>query len=204
MSRNPVAWLACADGQAMRFPRLETDMVNEVRIYVRDKIVKVEKKQFKRWQRKYHRFYYIKERGIYVPVSEEFYKDIMRPQWSEEKAEQRNKECIYKGTKQCDGYCDSCTHHVYQEYSLNHMEENGSSNIPFSKDEAEEYIMGVAVSELHEAVNQLDKEDYELLGVLIGDETERAAADRTGRSKTGVHKSKERILKFLKKKLLEG
>lgn len=51
-----------------------------VRIYVSNRVVTVEKKQFKRWQRKYHRFYYIKERGLYVPVSEEFYTLIMRPQ----------------------------------------------------------------------------------------------------------------------------
>lgn len=64
--------------------------------------------------------------------------------------------------------------------------------------------MDVAKAELHEALNQLDKEDYDLLGVLIGDETERDAAARTGRSKTGIHKRKGRILNFLKEKLAEG
>lgn len=173
-------------------------------IYVSGKVVKVEKKQFKRWQRKYHKFYYIKERGIYVPVSEDFYTLVMRPQWQEEKAEQRSLDCIYKGTSQCDGFCDACTHPVYQQYSLNRMEENGSKDTPFHGDVAEEYIMGVAVEELHEALNQLDREDYDLLGVLIGDETEREAAARTGRSKTGIHKRKGRIINFLKEKLLEG
>ena len=175
-----------------------------VRIYVSNKIVTVEKKQFKRWQRKYHRFYYIKERGLYVPVSENFYTMIMRPQWSEEKAEQRSLDCIYKGTSQCDGCCDSCTHPVYQHYSLDYMEKNGSKAVPFQRDIAEDYLMDVAKAELHEALNQLDKEDYDLLGVLIGDETERDAAARTGRSKTGIHKRKGRILNFLKKKLAEG
>ncbi len=175
-----------------------------VRIYVSNRVVTVEKKQFKRWQRKYHRFYYIKERGLYVPVSEEFYTLIMRPQWSEEKAEKRSLDCIYKGTSKCDGFCDSCTHPAYQRYSLNCMEENGSKAVPFQRDIAEDYLMDVAATELHEALNQLDKEDYDLLGVLIGDETEREAAARTGRSKTGIHKRKGRIINFLKKKLLEG
>lgn len=175
-----------------------------VGIYLSGRIVKVEKKQFKRWQRKYHKFYYIKEHGIYVPVSEDFYTMVMRSQWSEEKAEQRSLDCIYKGTAKCDGFCDSCAHPVYRRYSLNRMEENGLKDTPFHKDVAEEYIMGVVVEELQEALNQLDREDYDLLGVLIGDETERAAAARTGRSKTGIHKSKERILKFLKKKLIKG
>ena len=175
-----------------------------VRIYVSNKIVTVEKKQFKRWQRKYKKFYYIKESGLYVPVSEDLYKEIMRPQWSEEKAEQRSLDCIYKGTSQCDGLCDSCTHPVYQRYSLDYMEENGSKAVPFQRDIAEDYFMDVAKAELHEALNQLDKEDYDLLGVLIGDETERDAAARTGRSKTGIHKRKGRILNFLKEKLAEG
>lgn len=175
-----------------------------VRIYVSNRVITVEKKQFKRWQRKYHRFYYIKERGLYVSVSEDFYTLIMRPQWSEEKAEQRSLDCIYKTTSKCDGFCDSCTHPVYQRYSLNYMEENGSKAIPFQRDIAEDYLMDVAATELREALNQLDKEDYDLLGVLIGDETERDAAARTGRSKTGIHKRKGRIINFLKEKLLEG
>lgn len=178
--------------------------MDKVRIYVSNRIVTVEKKQFKRWQRKYHRFYYIKERGLYVPISENFYTMIMRPQWSEEKAEQRSLDCIYKGTSKCDGFCDGCTHPVYQRYSLNRMEENGSKDVPFQRDVAEEHLMGVANAELHEAIDQLDEEDYDLLSVLIGEETERDAAARTGRSKSGVHKRKVRILNFLKKKLLEG
>lgn len=178
--------------------------MDKVRIYVGGKVVKVEKVQIKRWQRKYHRFYYIKESGLYVPVSEDLYKEIMRPQWSTEKAEQRGLECIYKGTSKCDGYCESCTHPVYRQYSLNRMEENGSKEVPVHRDVAEDFLKRVAVEELHEALNQLDKEDYDLLGVLIGDETEREAAVRTGRSKTGIHKRKGRIINFLKKKLLEG
>lgn len=175
-----------------------------VRIYVSNKIVMVEKKQFKRWQRKYHRFYYIKERGLYVPVSEDFYKLIMRPQWSEEKAEQRSLDCIYKGTSQCDGICDGCTNPVYRQYSLNRMEEDGIKDVPCHRDLAKDYLKKVAIEELHEALTQLDKEDYDLLGVLIGDETEREAAARTGRSKTGIHKRKGRILNFLKEKLVVG
>ena len=175
-----------------------------VRIYVSNKIVTVEKKQFKRWQRKYKKFYYIKESGLYVPVSEDLYKEIMRPQWSAVKAEQRGLECIYKGTSKCDGYCGSCTHPVYRQYSLNRMEENGSKEVPVHKDVAEAFLKRVAVEELHEAIDQLDKEDYDLLGVLIGDETEREAAARIGRSKTGIHKRKGRILNFLKEKLVVG
>lgn len=177
------------------------DMVS---IYVSNKIVTVEKKQFKRWQRKYKKFYYIKESGLYVPVSEDLYKEIMRPQWSAVKAEQRGLECIYKGTSKCDGYCGSCTHPVYRQYSLNRMEENDSKEVPVHKDVAEAFLKRVAVEELHEAIDQLDKEDYDLLGVLIGDETEREAAARMGRSKTAVHKRKVRIIEFLKNILLAG
>ena len=178
--------------------------MDKVRIYMNGKIVKVEKVQLKRWQRKYHRFCYIKESRLYVPVSEDLYKEIMRPQWSAEKAEQRGLECIYKGTSKCDDYCNSCTHPVYRQYSLNRMEENGSKEVPFHRDVAEDFLKKVAVDELHEAVGQLDEEDYDLLGVLIGDETEREAAERIGRSKTAVHKRKVRIIDFLKNILLAG
>ncbi len=138
--------------------------MDRVGIYVSNRIVTVEKKQFKRWQRKYHRFYYIKERGLYVPVSENFYTMIMRPQWSEEKAEQRSLDCIYKGTSKCDGFCDGCTHPVYQRYSLNRMEENGTKEVPFQRDVAEAFLKRMAVEELHEAIDQLEEEDYDLLG----------------------------------------
>ena len=178
--------------------------MDKVRVYVSGKVVKVEKVQLKRWQRKYHRFYYIKERSIYVPVSEDFYTDFMRPQWKDEKAEQRSMDCIYKGTNQCDGFCDSCPNPVYQQYSLNRMEENGSKEVPVQEDAEECFLKKVAVKELHEVVAQLTDEDYDLLGVLIGNETEREAATRTGRSKTAVHKGKVRIIKFLKNILLAG
>lgn len=178
--------------------------MDKIRIYVGGKVVKVEKVQLKRWQRKYHRFYYIKESGLYVPVSEDLYKEIMRPQWSAEKAEQRGLECIYMGTSKCDGYCKSCTHPVYRQYSLNRMEENGSKEVPVQEDAEEGFLKKVAVKELHEAVAQLTDEDYDLLGVLIGNETERDAAARTGRSKTAVHKRKVRIIEFLKNILLAG
>ena len=178
--------------------------MDKVRIYVGGKVVKVEKIQLKRWQCKYHRFYYIKESGLYVPVSENLYKEIMRPQWCDEKAEQRGKACIYKGTNQCDGFCDGCTHPVYRYYSLNRMEENGSKEVPVQEDAEEGFLKKVAVKEMHEAVAQLTDEDYDLLGVLIGNETERDAAARTGRSKTAVHKRKVRIIEFLKNILLAG
>ena len=84
------------------------------------------------------------------------------------------------------------------------MEENGSKEVPVQEDAEEGFLKKVAVKELHEAVAQLTDEDYDLLGVLIGNETERDAAARTGRSKTAVHKRKVRIIEFLKNILLAG
>nr|DAT66310.1 MAG TPA: ECF RNA polymerase sigma factor-anti-sigma complex, zinc binding motif.6A [Caudoviricetes sp.] len=138
--------------------------------------------------------------AVAIRVTEKVYAAIMRPMWSEQKQEARTKyQCIYKGDKKvCNQDCDHCTQLVFRESCIDFMEEDVLISEPLETT----YIKKLLIETLIIEVNKLAPMD-QLLLKLIGEAVSEREIARImgGRSKTAIHKRKEKLFVMLRKKL---
>jgi RNA polymerase sigma factor (sigma-70 family) len=119
--------------------------------------------------------------GEKVYVSEEVYRAYYQPEWREAKRKEKRKDT---------------------ECSLDALQDSGFA---VASDEAlidEIVVDKLLLDELLAALAELTEDDHSLIKALFyEDKSERDVAEKTGRSKTGIHKQKLRILQKLKKTL---
>ncbi|WP_106626977.1 hypothetical protein [Selenomonas massiliensis] len=126
-----------------------------------------------------------------------FYKrSVLREQQQECRAKY---SCIYKNRKNmCDHNCESCTHPVYRESWIGVVKEE----IFISESLETTCIKRLLIEALITEVNKLAPMD-QLLLKLIGEAVSEREIARImgGRSKTAIHKRKEKLFVMLRKKL---
>lgn len=152
------------------------------------------------------KFVSIKEnhRTVMVPVTDEVYKEYMRPEWREDKREERLCECIYKKKKACTRQnCESCTTPIYRTESLEHATEVHGFQPGSSKEEVEKAVARNELKRLlRDIIAELDLEDQQIWDGLLDEKSERELAEELGySSKTSIHKRKEKLFSVLRKKL---
>ena len=137
-----------------------------------------------------------REEVVKIPVTEEVYREYMRPIWREQKeATRAKKQCVNQGRKDgCSYDCDHCTQPVFRESCIDMMASEVLSTVNL-----EDFcIQKLMTEQLIEAMADLDPMD-QLLLQLIGEEaSERTIADILGKSKTTVHKRKDRLFAMLR------
>ena len=122
--------------------------------------------------------YFVVIDGKNVPVSEELYRAFKRPLWAERKRRQVRAE---------------------RELSLEQFAEAGF-DVPDESALVDEIVEDKLLLEmLMAALAELTDDERDLIHALFYDEkSEREVAQESNRSKTGVHKQKEKILNKLK------
>ena len=114
-----------------------------------------------------------RESVVKIPVTEEVYREYMRPIWREQKEATRAKKlCVNQSRKYaCNHDCDHCTQPVFRES---------------------------AIDMILEAMEDLAPEDRLLLQLIGEGEFERTIANILGKSKTAVHKRKDKLFAMLR------
>ncbi|MBE3592439.1 MAG: sigma-70 family RNA polymerase sigma factor [Thermoanaerobacter sp.] len=122
--------------------------------------------------------YNIKLNGKLIPVTEEVYYAFKRPAWKERKRRQVRSE---------------------KELSLEAFADAGFE-IPSSQALVDEIVEDkLLLDMLFRALSELTEDERFLINELFfNDKSEREVAKEIGRSKTGIHKQKEKILSKLR------
>lgn len=137
-----------------------------------------------------------RERVVKIPVPEEVYREYMRPIWREQKEATRAKKlCVNQSRKDaCKHDCDHCTQPVFRESSIDMMPEEAVSSMSL-----EDFcIQKLMIEQLLEAMADLDPMDQLLLQLIGEEESERTIADILSKSKTAVHKRKDKLFAMLR------
>ena len=128
--------------------------------------------------------WYIWLDGIKVPVTEEVYRTYKRAEWREEKQDTVRKE---------------------RECSLDFMAEYGFDGQAVTKQKLIDEIVAdkLLLDELYKALAELtDDERYLINELFFKEKSERDVAAEVGIPQTTINYQKNRILKWLKKKLI--
>lgn len=148
----------------------------------------------------------VDENGIAVKtevvVSEEVYLTYKRPAWKEHKRQERERECLYKNNKKCDG---DCTHCEYKEpmtpLSIDQMEEDGVP-LPVADFSVEDYVLQKELFEaLHAAIASLDERDRLIIELFSEGKSEEEIAPEVGLKKSGVNYRKHKLFNKLRELL---
>mgnify|MGYP003098338099 FL=1 len=137
-----------------------------------------------------------RESVVKIPVTEEVYREYMRPIWREQKEATRAKKlCVNQSRKDaCNHDCDHCTQPVFRESSIDMMPEEAVSSMSL-----EDFcIQKLMIEQLLEAMEDLAPEDRRLLQLIGEGESERTIAEILGKSKTAVHKRKDSLYAVLR------
>ena len=137
-----------------------------------------------------------REEVVKIPVTEKVYREYMRPIWREQKEATRAKKlCVNQSRKDaCNHDCDHCTQPVFRESSIDMMPEKAVSSMSL-----EDFCIGkLMIEQLLEAMEDLAPEDRRLLQLIGEGESERTIAEILGKSKTAVHKRKDRLYAVLR------
>ena len=138
-----------------------------------------------------------REEVVKIPVTEKVYQEYMRPIWREQKeATRAKKQCVNQGRKDgCNHDCNHCTQPVFRESSIDIMTSELISSVSL-----EDFcIQKLMTEQLIEAMEKLDPMDRLLLQLIGEGESERTIADILGKSKTAVHKQKDKLFAMLRK-----
>lgn len=137
-----------------------------------------------------------REEVVKIPVTEKVYREYMRPIWREQKeATRAKKQCVNQGRKDgCNHDCDHCTQPVFRESSIDIMTPELISLVSL-----EDFcIQKLMTEQLIEAMEKLDPMDRLLLQLIGEEASERTIADILGKSKTAVHKRKDKLFAMLR------
>ena len=144
--------------------------------------------------------------NVKVPVSEEVYREYMRPEWAERKRKERAGRCRGKNGSRCQEDCLSCK-----------VDRNGRTKRPLASDKLKEIerqsggapdaselaMNNLLIDELKAALGTLDSKNRMVIDLLFYEGmTEREAAAKIGMSQKGVNKRKTRTLEILREQLM--
>lgn len=115
------------------------------------------------------RQYYLTIEGQDVPVSEEVYRAVKRPEWAEHKRRERAKRCIGENGHRCTDDCSKCDRQKNgTALSLDALEDASGNQPPTSEDVAEIVMYSLLLEKLYEELDKLTPTD-ELILRLFGD-----------------------------------
>ncbi len=137
--------------------------------------------------------------GEQVPVTEEVYHAYKRPQWAENKRNERAKRCRDEKGNRCTQDCRLCEKpRLGSTLSLDKFSEDGfevSDPVDISELVADKLLL----EQLYIALHELDSDELSLVQALFfGDRSERDYAAEIGISHQAVGKRKKKIIEKLR------
>jgi DNA-directed RNA polymerase specialized sigma24 family protein len=144
--------------------------------------------------------FYVTIDGQEVKVNEQVYREYKRPLWREHKRKERASRCSL-GSKRCTGDCKNCQYlREGAQLSLNTMFDDGLDVA--AEGCLEDVIeLKMKIEALHEALNNLDPADRDIIYGFAYGESDRKIAERLVRPQTTVSYRRKVILKQLRKDL---
>lgn len=140
-----------------------------------------------------------------VDVTEEVYRAIKRPSWTERKHKEREKRCIVSndrgGTKRCTDDCGKCDNQ--RTGSVLSLEKFIDDGFEFAGavDVAGLIEDKLRLEELCDALDELDPDNRRILELFCIGKSEREIADNIGLSQKAVNKRKTKLFAQLRERL---
>ncbi|WP_373486122.1 RNA polymerase sigma factor [Acetobacterium malicum] len=140
-----------------------------------------------------------------IEVTEEVYRAIKRPSWTERKRKEREKRCIVSNdrdrTKRCTEDCSQCDNQrTGSVLSLDKFIDDGFE-VANAVDVAGLIEDKLRLEELCAALNELDPDNRRILELFYTGKSEREIADNIGLSQKAVNKRKTKIFAQLRDQL---
>lgn len=145
--------------------------------------------------------FYIEIDGEQIPVTEEVYRAYKRPLWAEHKRKERAKRCRNADGKRCMDNCSQCSkQRTGNTLSLDKLAEDGF-DIADPTDFTQLIEDEVVIEALHNAMDELDPLDRQIVDLFSAGKSEREIAAVVGMSQKGVNNRKARIFTELRERL---
>lgn len=143
---------------------------------------------------------YIITGGEKVAVTEELYREYIRPIWAENKRNERKKRCRTKKGNRCTDNCSECQHtHSGTPVSLDVLAEMSQEPAVQGADPEDVFVKQALYQALHTAIDNLEPRKGMIVRMLIFQGmTERQVAAKVGLTQKGVNYSYHKALAELK------
>jgi len=140
-----------------------------------------------------------------MEVTEEVYRAIKRPSWTERKRKEREKLCVISndrgGTKRCNDDCSNCDNQrTGSVLSLEKFIDNGFE-VADEVDVAELIEDKLRLEELYAALDELDPDNRRIIELFSIGKSEREIATDIGLSQKAVNKRKTKLFAQLRERL---
>lgn len=151
--------------------------------------------------------YYLIVDGEKIVVTEEVYKAYMQPVWREKRNKRNRWRCRGGKGVRCKGDCSKCELARLgfgargNDLSLEDLVEQEAPCLPVERDIAEEVILREKIKELRTAISELDKDDRNIVDLLLLGIKDKDCAKQLGISSALFSYRKKCVLKKLRKKL---
>lgn len=162
--------------------------------------------------------FYLTVRGEKVAVSEEVYREYVRPVRKDKRRQRRNRKCLVAGKKwkngkvqivRCRAECSTCPYAVNGKpsgstLSLDDFKEKGfeieNTEFDLEADYAEEDSKNEMKERLHKAIMQLTPRQREMVRLVYFEgKTQKEVAEHFGIKQPTVQQAMKRIIAALKK-----
>ena len=145
---------------------------------------------------------FIKINGEQVAVSEEVYREYMRPVWAESKRRERGRRCRVDNGVRCTNDCKLCgRQRTGRALSLDWFVEDGLE-IADPIDIEDALAEAELRQALREAVASLPEDERRIIRIAFQGKTEREAAEEVGLAKSTFTRKRDNIVGKLKEILI--
>ena len=144
---------------------------------------------------------YLNINGEKIAVTEEVYREYMRPIWTAHKRQEREKRCQGKSGNRCMNDCSACIKdYTGRPLSLEQCVEDGF-DVADSIDIGEVVANKLLHEALHTALDQLEPKNRQIAELFAAGFSEREIAAKVGLSQKGINGRKQKIFAELREYL---
>lgn len=158
---------------------------------------------------------YLRQKSVFVPVSDEVFHEYYRPVWAHMKRMQYHGRCYCPKSRiwECDADCELCRHARKGDISsLDEIRMNADGDTCTLADtmmdntvDVESMVVDVALMDaLSAKVKELEPDLQDIFNLLLEEKTEREIAQTLGyKSQTSVNRKRKKLGRILSKALSE-
>lgn len=148
-----------------------------------------------------------------VPVSEEIYREFVRPKWRESKQRKRSHHCRLQNGKRCYGECSSCKYAPTESFSYEKILEEGIPKEELSKgvilphtdgDVADQIVHDSLIANLLVLLDGLTGDEHIIIEDYLEKVAESETAKKIGCCQKTVNNKKQKILKMMRETLTKN
>lgn len=148
-----------------------------------------------------------------VPVSEEIYREFVRPKWRESKKRKRSHHCRLQNGKRCYGDCNTCKYAPAESFSFEKILEEGIPVDELNKgvmlphtdgDILDKILHDHLITEMLKLIDKLTGEERIIIEDYLEKVAEAETAKKIGCCQKTVNNKKQKILKMMREALTKN